>query len=145
MTAHEVMEKTGNILEKVKTAVLATCDKNGKPHMRWMSPCIFSPSGNAIYTLTSPQFNKTVHLKENPEVEWMVQTITLDTIITLRGKANIIENPSLKGEVMSKVGKNLHVFWKITGDETDYLVLETVIETAVYFTPMTGEKVSVSF
>lgn len=145
MKKYELMEKTGNILEKVKTAVLATCDKNGKPHMRWMSPCIFSPADNTIYTLTSPQFNKTVHLKENPHVEWMIQTITLDTIITLRGKANIIENPSLKGEVMSKVGKNLHVFWKITGNETDYLVLETVIEEAVYFTPMTGEKTTVSF
>jgi len=145
MKKHEIMEKIGNILDVVKTAVLSTCDKNGKPFMRWMSPCIFSPADNTLYALTSPKFLKTHQLEKNPYVEWMVQTVSLDTVINISGKANIIENPSLKGEVMSRVGKNLHVFWKLAGNETDYLVLETVIEKAVYFQPMTGNKITVKF
>ena len=145
MTKQEIMTKIGTILDDVKTAILATCDNNGQPHIRWMCPCIFSNQDSTLYSLSAPQFSKIIQLKENPEAEWMIQTKTLNEIITLRGKINIIENPSLKGEVMSVVGKTLHVFWKLTGKETDYLVLETVIREAVYFQPLTGKKVKVAF
>ncbi|MBN2441098.1 MAG: pyridoxamine 5'-phosphate oxidase family protein [Spirochaetales bacterium] len=145
MTKHDVMSKIGTLLGEVKTAVLATSDKDGNPHVRWMCPCIFSNRENTLYALSSPHFAKIMQLKENPRVEWMIQSKSLDEIVTLRGKVNIIENPSLKGEVMALVGKTLHVFWTLTGKATDYLVLETIITDAVYFRPMTGQKTAISF
>jgi hypothetical protein len=39
----------------------------------------------------------------------------------------------------------LYAMWKLTEDVRDLLVLETVIEEATFYKPMTGEKTLVSF
>ncbi len=40
MTKNEIMTEFDIILEEAKTAVLATTDSDGLPHMRWMTPCV---------------------------------------------------------------------------------------------------------
>ena len=51
-----------------------------------------------------PRFAKVVQVRKNPRVEWMFQTPTLDEIVSIRGAINVVENPSLRAEVLEVLG-----------------------------------------
>jgi general stress protein 26 len=145
MEKNELLQKLEEIIDKVKTAVLATTGKNGTPDMRWVTPAILRGRHGAIFTITYPASNKVKQIKSNPRVQWMFQTRPLDQIVMVEGKVNVIDNPSIRSEVLEVVGPRLAAFWKINVDETGLLVLETVIEKATYYLPMKGKKEEVLF
>ncbi len=144
MNIHGIMSKTAEILEDAKAGILATIDTSGRPHMRWMTPTLLQERPGTLFAVTSPQFTKVLHLASHPEAEWMLQTRSLDQIVNIKCKINIVDNPSLKAEVMEAVGRKLSVFWKVN-KETDFIVLETILEEATYFCPMKGIKEVVAF
>ncbi len=146
MTQHEIMTELEMIIEDAKTAVLATVDNTGCPHIRWMTPTILKDRKNAIFTITSADFDKAAQLKENCHGEWLIQTRLLDTIVTARGRINLLDNSSIKNEVLEAIGPRLTTFWRLKADEeSSLIVIETVIEEAVYFKPMKGLKQKVKF
>lgn len=145
MTKHELMYKVEQILETTHAGILATLDQDGKPRMRWMTPAIVKGRADALFAVTSPDFHKVAQLEAHPDVEWMIQTQALDQIVNLKGKINVLDNPSIRSEVMEYLGKQLTVFWRVNTEKTDFLVLETVIEEATFFRPMKGEKETVTF
>jgi len=140
MTKQEILDTLDMILNEAHTAVLATTDQDGKPHIRWMTPALLRGRSGAIYAVTSPRFGKIVQLEAHPEVEWMFQTPILDTIVTVRGRINLVDNPSILSEVLENLGPFMRSFWKLKGDERDLVVLETIIEEAIYYKPMKGVK-----
>jgi general stress protein 26 len=145
MDKNELLQKLEQIIDEVKTAVLATVDNDGKPKMRWVTPAIIRGRTGALYTVTSPRAAKVKQVKSNPNVQWLFQTRALDRIITIEGKVNVVDNPSIRSEVLEIVGPRLRAFWKINMDERDLLVLETIIEKAVFYIPMKGKKEAVRF
>jgi pyridoxamine 5'-phosphate oxidase len=145
MTQNDVMNELDVIIDEAKTAVLASADSEGSPHMRWMTPTLLKDRKYAIYAITSKGFDKAGQLEDNPSVEWMFQTPQLDRVVNVRGKVNLMENPSLRSEVLEAIGARLGAFWKLKSDESSLLVLETVIESARFFKPMQGVRVDVSF
>jgi pyridoxamine 5'-phosphate oxidase len=145
MTKQEIMSEVDVILDESKTAVLATADKEGQPHMRWMTPCILKDRKFALYAITSPNFEKVRNLEENSLCEWIIQTPRLDTVVTLRGMINLVDNQSLKGEVIENIGPRLSMFWKLNENQSGLLVLETIIREGMYFKPMLGSKIHVKF
>lgn len=146
MTRHEIITGLEMIIEESKTAILTTVDTKGYPHARWMTPTILKDRPNTIFAITSAAFSKAVHLKENSHAEWMFQTKMLDTIISVQGLVNLLDMSSIKNEVLEAIGPRLTAFWKLKADdESNLLVIETVIEEAIYFKPMTGAKKEVSF
>ena len=140
MTKQEILNTLEMILNEAHTAVLATTDQEGKPHIRWMTPALLRGRSGAIYAVTSPHFGKVHQLESHPEVEWMFQTPILDTVLTVRGRINIVDNPSILSEVLETLGPFMRSFWKLKGDERDLVVLETIIEKAIYYKPMKGVK-----
>jgi hypothetical protein len=52
---------------------------------------------------------------------------------------NVVDNPSLKSEVLESIGKRLEVFWRVNR-KTEFLVLETVITEATFFRPLERKK-----
>jgi len=124
MNSKELMQKLEDILDEVKVGVLATSDEDGTPRMRWMSPVILNEQPNIIYTVTSPEFRKTVHLEKHPDAEWMIQSRDIREVINLRGKINLIDNPALKSQLMEKIKDRLGVFWKQSAAATDLLFLK---------------------
>jgi pyridoxamine 5'-phosphate oxidase len=145
MTQQELLTELDLIIEDSKTAVLASVDKNGNPHMRWMTPTMLKDRGNTIFAVTSPKFEKTVQLTENPDVEWLFQTRNLEKVINIRGVVNIVDNSSIKSEVLEALGRRLTAFWKLNEVEQNLTVLETVIQDSVFFIPMKGVKYHVKF
>ncbi|MGA2974251.1 MAG: pyridoxamine 5'-phosphate oxidase family protein [Spirochaetia bacterium] len=145
MDSREVMNRIGAIIEAHGTGVLATVDKDGNPHLRWLTPTLLRERPGALYAVTAPRFSKVMQVRAHPRVEWMFQTPTLDEVISVRGLINVVENPSLRAEVLEVLGPRLGTFWKIAHDARDLVVLETVVEEATRFLPMEGRKDMVRF
>ncbi len=78
MTSQDLMREVRNMLDQVKSAVLATIDPEGRPHMRWMNPVMVRGVENVLYAVTSTDSPKISHLKNNAGVEWMIQPLSCD-------------------------------------------------------------------
>lgn len=145
MNDHEIMNIIEAILDDAKAGVLATKGTDGTPHMRWMNSAVLKGHPGVIFAVSSRRYRKVMDIEAYPGVEWMFQTRDINHIVNLRGKVNIIDNPSLKSEVLQTLGRRLRMFWKISEQDMDFVVLETVIEEATYFRPLKGEKKTVRF
>lgn len=144
MTVHEMMNKVRLVLDDSKSGVLATISEDGFPHMRWMTPVVLDEWPDALFAVTSPHSPKAAQLVSDTKVEWLLQGKALNEVVTLRGRINVLDNPSVRSGIIEAVGKRLAVFWKIN-PTTDYIVLETVIEEASWFAPMKNERATVVF
>jgi pyridoxamine 5'-phosphate oxidase len=145
MNARQIMDRVETIIEAHGTGLLATVGDDGGPRMRWLTPAVLRGRFGAIYALTAPGFAKVGQARARPRVEWMFQTPSLDEIITLRGRINVVENPSMRAEALEVIGPRLRVFWKLAHDERDLAVLETVIEEATRYLPLQGRKDTTRF
>ena len=138
-----------NILEKIideeKTAILATVGDDGRPRMRWVSPVMIPGRRGAIYMVASENSVKVKQALSNPHAQWLFQTRALHRIVTVDGSINVVNNPSLRSEVLEVVSPRLRAFWKINMEERDLMVLETIIERASYYVPMKGRKEEIVF
>jgi pyridoxamine 5'-phosphate oxidase len=144
METKEILGELESVLESAKVGLLATVDGEGRPAMRWMTPAVMRGRPASLYAVTSPNFRKVVHLQANPKVEWQFQTRDLNRVLNLKGNVRIIDNPSLKSEVMEAIGDRLQIFWRVNV-ETDFVVLETQIQEITVFYPMQKRKETVSF
>ncbi len=144
MNKRDVMATLEMILNEAHTAVLATVDDEGRPHLRWMTPALIGGREGAVFAVTSPGFDKTRQLEKHPEVEWLFQTPLLDTVVMARGRINVLNNPSILAEVLESLGPYMHSFWRLQGEARDMVVLETIIEEAVCYWPLKGRKEVVS-
>jgi general stress protein 26 len=145
MDQRELMGKLAEILDDSNSGVLSTSDENGIIHLRWLTPVLMRGRKGFVYSLTSLDSKKVEHIRNNPNVTWIIQTRAVNQVITLYGKANILENPSIKTEVLETVGNKLTMFWRINGNLNDFAVLETVIEKAEYYLPMKGLSQTIDF
>jgi general stress protein 26 len=133
------------IIEEAKTAIFATVDKEGRPHMRWMTPTLLPDRPGVVYAVTSPDFKKITHLEGNPRGSWMFQTRLLSKVATVSGPVNVVDNSAMKAEVLEGIGRRLNVFWRVNKDPSKLVVLETVIEKAEYSEPMKSVYEHISF
>lgn len=145
MNKHELMGQIDSILEDNKTAILATVDQNGAPHLRWITPGRIIEREYAIFMVSAKQLQKVEQIQNNPSAELMFQTRSLDKIINVRGKINILNNPSIRSEALEALGRHLHTFWNLHQPETDLVVLEFVIEEAIFYLPQKGNQICVKF
>lgn len=133
------------LVETTNLAILANIDSEGRPRMRWMTPALIRGQNGSLYALTSPNFDKTAQLEKNDKVEWMLQTKALDEIMRVRGRVVLVDNPTLKADVTEALGGRLTVFWRVNPEASELIVLETVIDTIVYYRPTAKEKHEISF
>jgi general stress protein 26 len=145
MKQGELMYMVEEILKEANAGILSTIDEKGKARMRWMTPVLLPGRKDAVYSVTAKNSEKVNHITRNPEVEWMIQTRSLDKIITLRGKVSVLEHPSLKNEILEAVGNRLTMFWKINEDLDDFVVLETQIDSGGLFLPMKPANYRIDF
>ncbi len=145
MKQSEFLFELEEMIDDVKTGLLATADAGGRPRMRWMTPAILKERSGALYAVTSKNFAKREQLDKNPQVEWMFQSRSLDKIMYVDGSVNVVDNSSMLNEVLEVVGPRLRVFWNVNPDETSLVVVETVMETGTLFLPMKGHKEQVRF
>ncbi|MBD3241340.1 MAG: pyridoxamine 5'-phosphate oxidase family protein [Chitinivibrionales bacterium] len=138
MEMSKLMSELDRIIGQAKTAIFITVDEKGAPHARWVTPGLLKGRPGAVYFVTYPTAAKVAQLRDNPSVSWLFQSPALDRIVSLAGKATVIDNASLTSEVLEAVAPRLRTFWKITEDKHAFAVVETVVERAELFLPLTG-------
>jgi general stress protein 26 len=145
MNPKDIMNRIELILEDTGPAVLALSTKSGYPHMRWMVPTILKGREGALYAVSTPAFGEKLKKEYTGKVEWMLQKKTLQEVMRIKGHMTVIDNPSLRSEVMANIGDRLRTFWKVNPDSMDFIVLETVFENVTHFDPVTGETQAVKY
>ena len=142
MELKALLDVVDRILDNAHTAVMSTIDGDGRPYSRWMTPTTLRGQVGALYSVSAPGARKTEHIRENDRVSWLIQSKSLDEIVEVHGRATIIDNPTLKSDVLEAIGPHLTTFWKINADEADLVVIETAVERVDYFKPVKGEHES---
>ena len=113
MDQQKFISKLAEIIDASNAGILSTRDENGITHIRWMTPILIRGRKGVIYAVTPQNSRKVQHILHNPDVTWMIQTRSLSQVINIYGKTNVIENPSLKTELLETVGDRLTMFWKL--------------------------------
>lgn len=139
MELNALLDAVDRILDGSHAAVLSTVDEKGRPSTRWMTPTTLRGQAGALYTVTAPGFRKVAHIQQHDRVSWLIQTKSLNEIVEVTGKATIIDSPTLKSDVLEAIGPHLTTFWNINPDETELVVIETVVERVDYYQPLKGE------
>ena len=145
MDQQKFISKLAEIIDASNAGILSTRDENGITHIRWMTPILIRGRKGVIYAVTPQNSRKVQHILHNPDVTWMIQTRSLSQVINIYGKTNVIENPSLKTELLETVGDRLTMFWKINEEIDEFVVLETVIEKASNYEPLKGSSYTIQF
>ncbi len=140
MKHDSVMTKVKDLVGEAGVGIFTTVDAKGKPRSRWMTPIFLPRLPGALYAVTSRDFRKVGQLSSNPNVSWIFQSKSLDRIATITGTASVVQDPSLAAEVLEAIGPRLQVFWKFAGDPKKLVVMETLVESLSFFSPMGDAK-----
>jgi general stress protein 26 len=145
MTKNKVMEIIQDCIENSRAAVLCIRrSQRASGHAMGDAGCV-RERFDAIYIVSESHFSKVKQLTENPAATMMFQTVSLDKVITVYGKVNIITAPSIIAETLECVGKHLHAFWNLKHGKRDLVVIEFLIEHARFYHPLNGSMEIVSF
>ena len=145
MHQSELLIKLEILLQDSKTGILALVNKEGRPEMRWLTPVLLPKRPGCLFAITSLNYPWVQALRIHQEVQWSIQRATLNEIIHLNGKINVVDNPSLKLEVMQALGNKWCALWVADSRQSESAVLETVIELGRYYRPLQAEKITVGF
>ncbi len=140
MTESDLQRELESILSEAKTAVYATSGEDGTPQLRWVTPAFLHGHPGRIYFVSAPQTQKVTQTRRSGSASWLFQTPSLDRIVQVHGVATVLQNAALASEVLEAVGPRLSVFWRITPDQHRLVVIETRMDSAVVFRPMTGSS-----
>lgn len=147
MTPTELLGEVDRILEESKTALLATLDAQGRPQLRWMTPRRLRGRPGSLYSVTELGAPKIAEVRRDPRVTWLVQRASLSEVITLRGRAAVVEDPTLLNEFLEAAGKDLFMVWHLHPAEArpQLAIVETVLEDASRFDATLGRTVTFTF
>jgi pyridoxamine 5'-phosphate oxidase len=145
MTKRDFLQKLETMIDETKVGILGTADTQAKPHVTWLTPALQAGRPDAVFAITGAATKKVANLKDNPHCQWVFQNRSISEVLILEGVVNVIDNPSLKTEIIQSIGKQLTVFWKLNQELSDYVVLETLVESATYFKPSDGHRETLKF
>jgi hypothetical protein len=144
MRYEQILDKALTLIGGGSPALFSTIGEGGFPHSRWMVPCAIPRLKGMIYAVTARGFTKTAEIEADDRVEWAFQAPDFSEVVTLRGRARLVEDPSFYAEVLKAIGPNLVVFWKVAKDPSSVRVVETEIVSASLLLPRSGERFSAS-
>lgn len=147
MTPTALLGEIDRILEESKTALLATLDSGGCPHLRWMTPRRLRGRPGHLYTVTELGAAKIPEIRREPRVTWLIQRAALTEVITLRGRAVVVEDPTLLKDFLEAAGRDLFMVWHLhpARERPQLAVIETAIEEASRFDATTGATTNFVF
>ena len=140
MDAEELLARLERLLAAVKVGTLTTVDAEGFPRSRWMTPALLKGLGGTIYSVTALDSSKAAHIRAHPQVEWTLQSTTLDEVVSVTGEATLLQEPRMTAEVLEAIGPNLSIFWRVNPDSRNLVVVETTIREITCFLPTRNER-----
>jgi general stress protein 26 len=111
-----------------RPGVLATVDRAGIPHVRWMSTLSLQEFP-LLYALTSPASRKVEEIRANPKVTWMFTTENSSLVVNLSGTAKILSDKSDINRIWRIIENKSNAFFlSLDTDASGVAVIETLIE-----------------
>lgn len=111
-----------------RPGVLATVDREGRPHLRWMATLSLQEFP-LLYALTSPASRKVEHIRANPKVNWMFTTEGSSMVINLSGTATVVEDKNIVNRIWRIIENKSNAYFLSLESETEGIaVIETLIE-----------------
>ncbi len=135
MKQKEPIDELRALIDTVRTGILSTVGNDGYPHLRWMTAATLQGQKDFIYCVSVSGTKKVADIARNDKVAWSFQSVTLDRIVSVAGRARVIEVPELKAQILEALGRNLDIFWRINPDPKRLVVIETAIETLSLYRP----------
>jgi len=126
--AEYVIDLAKKLADGKRPGILATVDKYGMPHLRWMATLSLH-DWPLLYTITSPASRKIQHIIEHPQVSWMFSNDEMNVIVNIRGKARLAHDFGKMQRVWKLLeDKSKAYFLSIAADGPGFAVIETEIE-----------------
>jgi hypothetical protein len=88
-----------------------------------------------VYCVSAAGTAKVSDMLLSDKVAWSFQSASLDRVVSLTGRAAVIDSPELKARVLESLGKNLVRFWRLCPDPKKLVVIETAIDHASLYYP----------
>lgn len=131
------IQKAISVVTDTFAGILTTIDPEGNPHPRVVSSKLPVEGIRFIYSLSHPQSRKLDHIRANPRVSWLYSTVNFKEVITLTGRAKIIDDPLFANRVWGqmKPSAGLEAFYRVYQENPTFVVIETEVETIEYLTP----------
>lgn len=124
----DIVGMAKHLIDGHHPGILSTVDAAGRPHLRWMSTLAFDDFPN-LYTLTSPNSRKLVHLAERPLVSWMFSNEDLSMVLTLSGPAKVLYDKRDRARIWKLVEDKSHAYFLNNfGNKPEYVVLQTTVD-----------------
>jgi general stress protein 26 len=141
MKDHEPLKAFRSLLDSVRVGLLCTVGTDGTPHVRWMTATTLPGEHRFVYCVSGSDSVKVDDLEKNDKVQWSFQSASLDEVVTLQGRALVLDNPELKAQVLERLGSDLQAFWRVQPDPRQLVVIETEIVNARLYRPMENTSV----
>jgi general stress protein 26 len=130
MDFESILSRASALLGEGRPALLSTLGPDGYPRSRWMTPAMLPRLRGRIYAVTSMTFPKASQIESEPRVEWTLTAGDFSEVLSLRGSARVLADPSFSAEVLKAVGPHLPIFWGLNTDPSSVVVVETEVEYA---------------
>jgi len=108
--SEDILGVVRTLIDGTRPGILATLDGKGFPRMRWMSSLACGEFPN-LYTLTASTSRKIDHLRDHPRVTWMFFNIDLSLVVTLIGRADVLEDRKALAHVWNHVTDKQHAYF----------------------------------
>jgi general stress protein 26 len=103
LTREEALDAALSVVSKASVAVLATTDERGAPQLRYMAFATLRDGLRRIYCLTGKQTRKIEQIRRTPNVVWMFTDESSGRIITLHGKAEVLDSSLATQQVWDRL------------------------------------------
>jgi general stress protein 26 len=111
-----------------RPGVLATVDRTGAPHLRWMATFSLREFPH-LYALTAPCSRKIEDISRNPRVSWMFTTEGATMVVNLTGTATLISEKSEVSRIWHLIDNKANAFFLGLHTATEGVaVIDTLIE-----------------
>ena len=141
MDVQQFLQKLKQLIREESFGIISYMGSDDAPCARWMSP-VFLDGVDGLYAVTSRRFGKALAIEQKPSVHWMFQDKWLTEVLGIAGHAVLIDNPSLKAQVLEAIGPRLAVFWGQARNPDDLIVIETLLENGEYYGTLTQTKLA---
>jgi general stress protein 26 len=123
-----VIHLAKQLADGARAGVLATVDRAGVPHLRWMATVSLVEFPH-LYALTSPSSRKIRHIDDNPRVSWMFTNESSSLVINLSGMATILTERADINRIWRMIDNKAHAYFlNLDPDAGGVAVIDTLIE-----------------
>ncbi len=117
--------------------MFTTIGEDGVPLSRWMSAAAVD-GVHRLYTLTGRDTRKVAQIRLHPEVCWVFSSPLCHDVVTLTGKAQVMDSPVVAQEVWDQLATAARCYSmsSLSDDRNlEFVTLETVVERVELLSP----------